>query len=45
MFAYLRPSWDEILGLTWEEVEAKARQREPGFRTFRKLLTDGEYDK
>ena len=39
------PSWDEILHLTWEEVDAKARQREPGFRTLRKLLTDGDYDK
>ena len=39
------PSWDDILGLTWEEVEERARQREPGFRTFRKLLTDGDYDK
>jgi hypothetical protein len=39
------PSWDEILNLTWEEVEEKARKREPGFQTFRKLLIDGNYDK
>jgi hypothetical protein len=39
------PSGDDIRHLTWEEVEKRARKREPGFRTFRKLLTDGNYDK
>ncbi len=39
------PSWDDILHLTWEEVEEKARQREPGFSTFRKLLTDKRFNK
>jgi hypothetical protein len=39
------PSWDDIRHLTWEEVVERARKREPGFRTFRKLLTDGNYDK
>jgi hypothetical protein len=39
------PSWDDIRHLTWEELVEKARKREPGFRTFRKLLTDGNYDK
>jgi hypothetical protein len=39
------PSWDDILDLTWEEVEEKARRREPGFQTFRKLLTDGRFNK
>jgi hypothetical protein len=39
------PSWDDILHLTWEEVEENARRRVPGFKTIRKLLTDGRFDK
>jgi hypothetical protein len=39
------PSWDEILHLTWEEVDARAKRREPGFRTFYKLLKRKRYDK
>ncbi len=39
------PSWDDILDLTWEEVEERAKKKETGFRTFRKLLTDGRFDK
>ncbi len=39
------PSWDDILGETWRSIRRKARQRKTGYKTFRKLLTDGEYDK
>ena len=39
------PSWHDILHLTWEEVLERARNREIGFQTFRKLLTDGSYNK
>jgi hypothetical protein len=39
------PSWDDILHLTWEEIEERAQRRETGFDTFRKLLTDGRFDK
>jgi hypothetical protein len=39
------PSWDEILDLTWEEIKERAIQRTKGFKTFRKLLSDPEYDK
>ena len=39
------PSWDDIMHLTWEEVDEKAHNREPGFGTFRKLLTDGRFNK
>ena len=39
------PSWNDILHLTWEEVVERAEQREPGFRTFRKLLRDGRFNK
>jgi hypothetical protein len=38
-------SWDDILDLTWEEVEENARNRVPGFHTFRKLLTDRRFNK
>jgi hypothetical protein len=39
------PSWDEILHLTWEEIEKKADQNEPGFRTFKKLLERKRFNK
>ena len=39
------PSWDDILGETWRSIKRKARQRKTGYRTFRKLLTDGRFDK
>ena len=38
------PSWDDILDLTWEEVEENARRRESGFQTFRKQLTNGRFN-
>ena len=39
------PSWDDIVNLTWEEVLARARKRDAGFQTIRKVLTDGKYNK
>lgn len=39
------PSWADILGETWRSIKRKARQRKTGYRTFRKLLTDGRFDK
>ena len=39
------PTWDEILELTWEEIDRNARQRRPGYQTIRKLLSDPEYEK
>jgi hypothetical protein len=39
------PGWDDILDMTWEELQERAKKHEPGFRTFRKLLTDGRFDK
>jgi hypothetical protein len=39
------PSWDDIMHLTWEEVEERQRRREPGFKTFHKLLKDKRFDK
>lgn len=39
------PSWDDILRLTWEEIEERARRREPGFQAFKKLLKEKRFDK
>ncbi|MCI0461636.1 MAG: hypothetical protein L0Z62_32195 [Gemmataceae bacterium] len=39
------PSWDEIMHLTWEEIHDRAKRRVPGYKTFKKLLSSGEYDK
>ena len=39
------PSWDDILNLTWEELVARAKKRELGFKTFKKLLSKGEYNR
>ena len=39
------PSWDDIMHLTWEELEDKARRGETGFSTFRKLLQRKRYNK
>jgi hypothetical protein len=39
------PSWDEILDLTWEEIEDRADRDDPGFRTFKKLLQGKRFDK
>jgi hypothetical protein len=39
------PSWDDIQGMIWEEVQVKAKAGEPGFRTFKKLLSDKRFDK
>ena len=39
------PSWDEILPVKWEEIDARAKRREPGYQTIRKLLSDPEYNK
>ena len=39
------PSWDDIMHLTWEEIEEKARRREPGYRTFQKLLSRERFNK
>ena len=39
------PSWDDVMDLTWDEITRRAKSREPGFKTFKKLLSAGEYDK
>lgn len=39
------PSWEEIQGLTWAEIKDRARKRVTGYKTFRKLLSDSEYDR
>ena len=39
------PSWDTIGGMMWEEVVRRADADEPGFRTIRKLLSGGRFNK
>jgi hypothetical protein len=39
------PSWDEIAGETWRDIKRKARRRQRGYGTFKKLLTDVRFDK
>jgi hypothetical protein len=39
------PSWDDILDLTWEELVRRAKANWPGYKTLKKLLGKGEYDK
>ena len=39
------PSWDDIHGMIWEEVVRRAERDDPGFRIFKKLLSDGRFDK
>ena len=39
------PSWDDIKGETWATIKRKAKRRVTGYHTFRKLLTDGRFDK
>jgi hypothetical protein len=39
------PSWDDIGGMMWEEVVRRADADEPGFRTIKKLLSGGRFNK
>jgi hypothetical protein len=39
------PSWDDIMDLTWEEIQAGAKRRKKGYKTIKKLLSVKEYNK
>jgi hypothetical protein len=39
------PSWDDILDMVWEDLVARADADEPGYRTFKKLLSGRRFDK
>ena len=39
------PSWDDLLTLPMVEVERRANNNEPGYRTVRKLLKDRRFEK
>ena len=39
------PSWDELMGVPWEEIVQRAKARIRGYTTIKKLLTNKEYDK
>lgn len=39
------PNWDDILHLTWEEIQSRAKRNRPGYKTFKKLLGSREYNR
>jgi len=39
------PAWEDIMEVTWEEIDRRARRREPGYSTIRKMLSDRRFDK
>jgi RHS repeat-associated protein len=39
------PSWRDIGSMPWEEIVKRAKAREIGFDTIKKLLTDGRFKK
>jgi hypothetical protein len=39
------PTWSEIEGMMWEDVDEAAKRNEPGFKTIRKLLADQRFDR
>jgi hypothetical protein len=39
------PTWQDILDLPFKEIDRRARQGLPGYRTIRKLLTDCRFDR
>ncbi len=39
------PGWEPVGDMMWEEVERRARAREPGFRELHKLLSDKRFDR
>jgi hypothetical protein len=39
------PSWNEIETLSWEEINDRAQQSLPGYKTIRKLLSDRRFDR
>ncbi len=39
------PGWDSLLDWTWEQIQHEAKANTPGFKTIRKLLSDGRFDR
>ncbi len=39
------PAWDDILNLPFDEIIKRAKRNEPGYRTIKKLLSDGRFDR
>jgi hypothetical protein len=39
------PTWEELIGMLWEEVEAGADANQPGLKVVRKLLSDRRFDR
>ncbi len=39
------PSWESIMDDTWEDIQTRAKAREPGYDTIRKLLSDSRFNR
>jgi hypothetical protein len=39
------PSWGDVLNVPWSEIERRAREGKPEYKTIRKLLTDRRFNK
>ena len=39
------PTWNQVTKMTWEEIEAAAKANTTGFKTIKKLLTDGRFNR
>ena len=39
------PRWQDLENWIWEDIETAAQANRPGFKTIRKLLSDGRFDK
>ncbi len=39
------PDWPNLEDWAWEDIEAAAKANRPGFKTIRKLLSDGRFDR
>jgi hypothetical protein len=39
------PSWEELIEMVWEDVEAGADANQPGLKVVRKLLSDRRFDR
>ena len=39
------PDWEDIEDMTWDVIDLAARGGRAGFKTIRKLLTDGRFDR
>jgi len=39
------PSWEDVEGMSWGDIEQRAKTNTPGYKTLKKLLSDKRFDK